>query len=266
MRVTVLGKSPSWQDAGGACSGYLVRDGDVVLLLDCGNGVFSKLREHVDYVEVSAVVISHLHADHILDLIPFSYALTYTPRQQPVDVPPFWKATKYPARPELHAPVGARETFRRIVGAWGNEDLIENAFDLREYEPHDVLHIGTLEVRFHPVPHYLPTHAIQVTSSVNGTGRLTYGADCSPTDDLVDFARGTDLLLIEATLPRPERTGVRGHLTPGEAGDHGRRAGARRLVITHLSDEMDHEWARRQAEETFGGAVEVAREGVTYEL
>ena len=72
------------------------------------------------------------------------------------------------------------------------------------------------------------------------------------------FARGTDLLLIEATLPRPERTGVRGHLTPAEAGDHGRRAGARRLVITHFSDELDAEWARAEADTAYGRPVELA--------
>jgi ribonuclease BN (tRNA processing enzyme) len=266
VQVTVLGKSPSWQDAGGACSGYLVRDEDTVLLLDCGNGVFSKLRSHIDYVDVDAVVISHLHADHMLDLVPYSYALTYAPRQQPVAIPPFWEGTDNPAKPQLHVPAGGRETFRRIVGAWGNEDLIENAFELREYDSAEVLSVGTMEIRFHPVPHYLPTHAIGVRSLGNGAGRMVYGADCSPTEELVEFARDTDLLIIEATLPRPERDGVRGHLTPAEAGDHGRRAGAHRLVITHISDEMDQEWARAEAESTFGGAVDVAREGATYEL
>ena len=86
MRITVLGKSPSWQDADGACSGYLVEEDGFHLLLDCGNGVFAKLRRFLDYVDVDAVVISHLHADHFLDLVPFSYALTYAPRQQPVPV------------------------------------------------------------------------------------------------------------------------------------------------------------------------------------
>ena len=71
MQITVLGKSPSWQDAGGACSGYLVADGDTRLLLDCGNGVFAKLREHLQYTDIDAVLVSHLHADHILDLIPY---------------------------------------------------------------------------------------------------------------------------------------------------------------------------------------------------
>ena len=69
LRITVLGKSPSWQDAGGACSGYLIEESGTCVLLDCGNGVFSKLRRYRDYVAVDAVVISHLHADHFLDLV-----------------------------------------------------------------------------------------------------------------------------------------------------------------------------------------------------
>src|ERR687889_626942 len=128
MRLTVLGKSPSWQDAGGACSGYLIEEDDTVVLVDCGNGVFAKLRERIDYVDVDAVVISHLHADHFLDLVPYSYALTYAPRQQPVPVDR-WPGTDCPACPVLHVPPGARDVFRRVVGAWGNDDLIENALE-----------------------------------------------------------------------------------------------------------------------------------------
>ena len=264
MRITVLGKSPSWQDAGGACSGYLVEDSDVALLLDCGNGVFSKLRQYRDYTTVDAVALSHLHADHFLDVIPFAYALTYAPRQQPVPVDR-WPGTDDPARPLLYAPVGAPDFFRRVVGAWGNEDLIENAFELREYDGAEVIEIGSLRLRFHAVPHFCATHAIDV-SSTNGGQRFTFGADCRPTDELPQFAQGTDLLMIEATLPRAERTGVRGHLTPAEAGEHGRRANAARLVITHISDELDELWARTEAERTFGGPVEVAHEGAVYTL
>ncbi|MDX6633578.1 MAG: hypothetical protein QOG09_325 [Solirubrobacterales bacterium] len=264
MRVTVLGKSPSWQDAGGACSGYLVQEDDVTLLLDCGNGVFAKLREHVDYVDVDAVAISHLHADHFLDLVPYSYALTYAPKQQPVPVAK-WPGTDHPARPRLIAPGGATETFRRVVGAWGNEDLIENAFVLEEYAPNATVEVGPLRIRFQEVPHFTETFACDISSS-NGGGRFTYGADCRPGEELVELARDTDLLIVEATLPRPERTGVRGHMTPAEAGDHAKRAGARRVVLTHISDELDEGWARNEASETFGGPVEVAREGAVYSV
>ena len=264
MLITVLGKSPSWEDAGGACSGYLVEDDGIRVLLDCGNGVFGKLRQRRDYAGVDAVVISHLHADHFLDLVPYSYALCYAPRQQTVPVPP-WPGTDHPARPVLHAPAGAREVFRRVVGAWGNEDLIEKAFELREYDAAEPIEVGSLRLRFHAVPHFLTTHAIDIAST-NGGGRFTFGADCSPTEELVRFASGTDLLMVEATLPRPEREGPRGHLTPAEAGEHGRRAGARRMVITHISDELDELWARNEATRAFGAPVDVAREGAVYTL
>ena len=263
MRITVLGKSPAWQDAGGACSGYLIEEDGFGLLLDCGNGVFSKLRRFRDYVDVGAVVISHLHADHCLDLVPFAYALTYAPRQQPVPVAE-WRGTEHPARPDLYAPPGARETFRDIVSHWGNDELIDHAFRLHEYDGAEVLDIGPFSVRFCEVPHYLLTFAVELTSNDGASGRFTYSADCRPNDELVEFARGTDMLLIEATLPRPERTGNRGHLTPHEAGEHGRLAAARRLVLTHISDELDQEWALAEAQRGYGAPVEVAAEGETY--
>lgn len=264
MRLTVLGKSPAWQDAGGACSGYLLEDGGTALLVDCGNGVFAKLRERIDYVDLDAVVISHLHADHFLDLVPYSYALTYAPRQQPVPVDR-WPGTDHPARPYLHVPPGGREAFRRVVGVWGNDDLIENAFHLREYDPAEEITVGSIRVRFQPVPHFTETFAMCL-SSTNGGGRLVYGADCSPTNALTDFGHAADLMLVEATLPRPERTGMRGHLTPEEAGAHAREAGAKRVVLVHISDELDANWAHDEAARTFGGDVEVAREGAVYEV
>ena len=264
MRLTVLGKSPSWQDAGGACSGYLIEEDETVVLVDCGNGVFAKLRERIDYVDVDAVVISHLHADHFLDLVPYSYALTYAPRQQPVPVDR-WPGTDCPACPELHVPPGARDLFRRVVGSWGNEDLIEKAFELHEYEASSEIEIGPVRIRFQPVPHFTETFAMSI-SSTNGSGRIVYGADSSPTEALEEFARDAELMLVEATLPRPERTGMRGHLTPGEAGEHARAAGAKRLLLVHISDELDWNWARDQAAETFGGPVEVALEGAVYEV
>src|SRR4051812_12511301 len=101
MRITVLGKSPAWQDVGGACSGYLIEGGGMRVLLDCGPGVFAKLRERLDYVDVDAVVISHLHADHVNDLVPFASALRYSGRVGDV-------------RPRLLAPPGAQEVLERL--------------------------------------------------------------------------------------------------------------------------------------------------------
>lgn len=250
MRITVLGKSPAWQDRDGACSGYLVEEAATRVLLDCGNGVFAKLRRFVDFDDVDAVVISHLHADHFLDLVPYAYALTYAPRRRS-------------ARPRLYAPPGARGCFRRVTGAWGSEDLIDKAFDVCEYDPDETLELGSLRVRFHPVVHFIPAWAIEFSSTLTA-GRFTFGADSAPSDDLVRFAEGADLLMLEATLPQPERSGARGHLTPSEAGDHAARARAGRLVITHFPDDLDTQWVTTEAERTFGDTVSVAREGAVY--
>jgi ribonuclease BN (tRNA processing enzyme) len=271
VRITVLGKSPAWQDAGGACSGYLIEEAGTCVLLDCGCGVFGKLRRHRDYVAVDAVVISHLHADHIFDLVPFASALTYAPRQQPVPVDR-WPGTADPARPLLFAPHGAREAFALMCQGGGMfPNHVEQAFELHEYGPGEEVRIGPLAVAFAAVPHYLPTCAVDV-HAVNGNGhgpgdgprRFTYGADSAPNDEIVAFAQGTDLLVLEATLPRPERNGIRGHLTPREAGEHAARAGARRLVLTHISDELDALWAADEARAAFDGEVIVAAEGAVY--
>jgi ribonuclease BN (tRNA processing enzyme) len=264
MRLTVLGKSPAWQDADGACSGYLLQDGDTTVLLDCGNGVFGKLRHFVDYVDVDAVVISHMHADHFVDLVPYSYALIHAPRQQPVPVPP-WPGTDRPASPRLLLPPGGRATVRQVVGAWGNDDLVEQAFGVEEYATDSRVEIGPLAFTFAPMPHFVESHAIAVVSS-NGPGRFAYGADSRPASELVEFARDADLFLCEATLPRPERSGERGHLTAEEAGHHAQQAGAKRLVLTHISDELDPGEAQRRAAAAFDGPVDVAQEGAVYEV
>ena len=249
MRVTVLGKSPSWQDAGGACSGYLAEEDGARVLLDCGNGVFGKLRAVVDYRTVDAVVLSHLHADHFLDLVPFSYALTYSPQREDGG-----------RRPVLHAPPGAGEIFRRVVGAWGNEDLIEKAFDLREYDGDERLEVGPVGIRFGQVAHFVQTFAVELTG--RGGGRFVFGADTGPSDGLVAFAHGADVLMVEATLTEPDE----GHLTAQQAGEHAHRAGVGKLVLTHRTDELDPQAACDEAARAFGGPVEVAREGATYEV
>jgi ribonuclease BN (tRNA processing enzyme) len=252
-RLTVLGKSPSWQDLDGACSGYLVEAAGRTLLLDCGSGVFAKLRRHGAYERVDDVVLSHFHADHVLDLVPFAYALTYGPRLRD-------------GRPALHAPPGARAALRRLCGSWGSETLVEDAFEIREYDPAGERAVGEFALRFQPLPHYVESNAIELRA--DGGSRLVYSADCGPNDDLADFARGASLLLIEATLLDPDPPAVEppGHLTAAEAGAIGRAAGVPRLLLTHFSDQVDREALRARASEAFGGPVELAAEGAVHEF
>ena len=132
----------------------------------------------------------HMHADHCLDVVPFAYALTYSPRQQPVPVAGY-SGTDFPARPHLLTPRGGVDILRHLCGLWGNDALVDAAFATQEYTPDDVIEIGALKLRFALVPHYIPTFAIEVTPILGGP-RCTFGADCSPTTRSSTFAARTD--------------------------------------------------------------------------
>lgn len=250
MRLTVLGKSPSWQDAGGACSSYLVEEGETALLVDLGSGSFGKLRTVRDYRGIDAVVISHFHADHLLDLVPFACALTYGPASQDGT-----------AAPRLLVPPGGGEWFGRLEEAIGDPGLIAGAFAIEEYSPGEALPAGSLRITPHAVRHVGPTHAIEVAAG----SRVVFGADGRYSEELVEAARGADLLVAEATLPDPE-PGQEVHMSAEEAGRLAAAAGVERLLLTHISDELDVERSRGIAAEAFGGAVEVAAGGSSYEV
>jgi len=252
MRVTVLGKSPSWPDAGGACSGYLVQDEQTTALVDCGTGVFAKLRETWDYAAVDGVVVSHMHADHFIDLVPFACALTYGPRE----------AGEPPA---LLLPPDGSERLRILAHGGGHDELMDETFAIREYDPAQETRVGSLRFTFAPVPHFIATNAVQVTSAQGG-GRFTFGADHRFTDALDAFAAGSELLVLEATLAAPDPESSQGHMTAAEAGELATRCGARRLVLTHISDECDPDRAVADAQGAFAGPVEVARAGAIYDV
>ncbi len=263
MDITVLGKSPSWQDAGGACSGYLVEDGETCVLVDCGSGVFSELRSVRDYLAVDAIVVSHMHADHFFDLVPYACALSFAPRQLPFPIAG-WPGTEHPARPQLWLPPGASDIVRTIAAAGGQAGLFEGAFDMDEYDIAQTLELGSLRARFQPVPHYVPCNAIDL-SSTHGGGRFTFGADHGPTDALREFAARTDLLMLEASLPFPiPDDPSRGHLTATEAGEHAAACEAVRLVLTHITDELDYDRALAEAARGYDGPIEIARPGAVY--
>lgn len=264
MRLTVIGKSPAWQDEGGACSGYLVTEGDHQILLDCGNGVFGKLREQTDHAMVDAVFVSHVHADHFFDLVPYAFALSWSLRGS--DRPGI--VAEAPERQVdnlLFGPPGSTGAFRSACDIWGMPELIEGSFSFREFDPSETIEVGPFRVTFRAVPHYINTWAIAVESSAGG--KLVFGADCAPNEALPDFAAGAGLLLAEATLVEPEPDpDDRGHLTPMEAGEIGAAAGVPRLVLTHISDEIDPEWAVAEARKVFDGEVVVAREGMEFDV
>jgi ribonuclease BN (tRNA processing enzyme) len=239
-------------DLGGAHSGYLITHAGFTLLLDCGGGVFAKLRALADPVGVDAVVISHIHADHVLDLLTYSFALAHH------------LGSGQSRRPALWAPPGGRSALATFASVLGMEEQIEEGFVVSEYDPSESLDLGPATVSFREVPHYVRAWGCDVRA--DDGRRLTYGADCGPNDAIVDLGQGTDLLMLEATEGAGPHVGggQRGHLTAAEAGELARRAGAARLLLTHYSDALDAAGLRTAAEATFGRNVEMATHGSRY--
>lgn len=257
--LTVLGASPAAPRPGGACSGYLLRADGTRILLDCGTGVLANLQLHGGYGGLDAIVISHMHADHVLDLLPFRYLLKYGPRDQPDFQPP---------RIPLYLPPGGRAVLealvRPILALSGDfeapERFFADVFAVSEYDPQNELRIGELALRFVPVEHYVPTWAI----IAEGTRCFAYSADSGPCPALAAVARDADLFLCEATLaPAAAPPGWRGHITAQEAAEAAQAGGARRLILTHLW-RNDPEAALDEARAVFAGPVDVAQEHRTY--
>jgi len=260
MELIVLGGSAAAPNPGDASAGYLIVSGETSILLDCGSGVVSKLREQCDPRALTAVVISHLHSDHTLDLVALRYTLQYAPPGPGTALP-------------LYLPPGGREFLGGLgaVFASGNErpaDFWDRTLTLLDYAPHlasgEPLRIGGLALTFAPMQHYIPVWAIRIEEVATGR-TLTFSADTGPQTPLADFARGSDVLLCEATLleqtPGSDPADW-GHLTGREAGEIAAEAGVARLVLTHLWAELGFENYRGAASAAFHGPIDLARAGL----
>ena len=221
MRLTVIGCSPAWPNAGGAQSGYLV-EGDGRLLLDCGPGVLARLRaEHGGWPSVDAVAITHFHLDHWGDLVPWIFGAAYGPGH---DAP----------RPQLWLPPGGLERLREHGERMSFADQIDDAFETQEYDESTPFEAAGFEVRPVRLDHYSElTFGLRVA---NHSSTLAYSGDTGPSPGLVELARDVDVFLCEATLQEPEPA-ERGHLSEDEALAAFHASGAKRLVVIHRPDE-----------------------------
>jgi ribonuclease BN (tRNA processing enzyme) len=222
-------------------------------MLDCGPGALERLWRERLLAEVDAVVISHMHADHVLDLLLMSGELA---------------SSKLKAGgPALCVPTGGREVLARLDSAFSETthtaSRFEQAFAISEYEPEDRLAIGGLKLSFAPTAHRGLCCAVRVT---DGRAAVVYGADGAPSDALERLATGADLLILEATFEDDAvAAAAQGHMTALQAGELGARAGAGHLVLTHLLP-GSHERLRALAADAFDGPIDLAREGLTFEL
>lgn len=247
MLLTVLGASPATQNPGGACSSYLVRQGATSILLDLGSGAFANLQRHAEPDAVDAVIISHTHADHMLDLVPYRYWLAFASASR---------------RPRLLLPPGGHDTILAVSGLQDKSPTFySDVFDVAEYEPSDTLSLGGLRIEFQLMRHAPHTYGMRVSG---GGGALAYSADSGPCDGVRAVARDADLFLCENANTANADNDI--HLTPDQAGTFAQDAAARRLLLTHRWHVLGLDTALREAADVFVGPVSIAREGDSYAI
>ncbi len=262
LTLTVIGCSAAAPRAGGASSSYLVAAGETRVLLDCGPGSLSFLRKEINPRNLDAIVLSHLHADHTLDLIPLCYLLKYGPLEGDEQ----WVRD----RPlPLIVPPGGEAFLTRLGGALEGDggEGFWSPFAIRTYDPHGTETIGGIAIRFAPTKHYIPCNAMRITPANAATPVLVYGADSAPVETLTTLAHGADLLILEATLPEPEKPAPVGHMSPAEAGTLATAAGGvKHLLLTHYWGVVPTEQMAAEARAVFSGVVNVAVEHASYPL
>ena len=247
MQLTVLGSDGTWPRAGGATSGYLVRQDGFTIWLDAGSGTMANLQRHVAVLDVDAVIVSHAHPDHFVDLYPFFYARMFQP-EGPRPLP-------------LYAPIGFMEVASSIMSNDGAENL-HRVFEWHPVKPGQTFEAGPLRVRTAPMRHPVPTIGMRFETDGVAFG---YSADTGPTDELVRLAEGVELLLAESTMVEATTRSSELHMSADQAGEHAARAGVRSLMLTHLRT-GDHRRLIERASTQFDGPISAAELGRETEL
>jgi ribonuclease BN (tRNA processing enzyme) len=250
VELIVLGAHGTWPSAGGATSGFLVLHEGHTLLLDMGSGTVAKLQEHVELFDVDAILISHSHPDHVVDLYTYLFARLFSPE-------------KPPRIPLFVAPKVVERVSPLLADDSGNMKLAEG-FDVRAIGGGDRVEVGPFRIHVREMTHSVPTVGVRVEAD---GASLAYSADTGPTDELIPLARDAGVLIADASWQDDGEDGRPPiHMTAREAGEAARRAGAEVLVLAHLRPYLDRERSRREASEAFGGPVEVAVEGLRMEV
>lgn len=270
LSLTVLGRSGPYPEAGGACSGYLVTAGGTRVLVDCGNGITGNLLQRCSLAELDAIVLSHLHPDHVSDLYVmrhgFHYQLmtgvrtkgpipVYAPREPAGE----FARLAYPDSLDVRGYWLEAGTFTVDPGTAG-DGVTGGAGGSDSH-----LIIGDLRFTFAPTRHAIPCFAMAIEA---GGRRLVYSADTGLSPEVEELARGAHLFLCEANMVKgQEEAAARvGHLTGEQAARMAADAGVERLVLTHLLPDTPPQRVYEEARAVFPGSLDLATVLHTYEV
>jgi ribonuclease BN (tRNA processing enzyme) len=265
VELIVIGAGPAYTSRRGAAgSSYLLRSGGDALLLDLGHGAFSNLASEVEPSSLGAVLVSHLHPDHFVDLVPLRHYLK-------------WEFDP-PRRATVLGPAGLAD---RLDALDGNPDFAAASLDINNLSE-GVQRFGPFEVEARRVAHTSESYAFRVSAAANGSGSaedgvgagsdsgdsagLVYSGDCSNAEDLLALIRPGDTVLSEASFGAgPIAPGAQ-HITSADAGRVASTGGAARLLITHVlaGHSRDDNLAAARAE--FAGPVQLVTEGDRFEV
>lgn len=248
MKLTVVGCSGSAPGPDGPASSYLVEHEGFRLLMDLGSGAFGALQRHLDPPEVDAVVLSHLHPDHCLDLVPFVVYARYG------------RAEPLPRIPVL-GPAGTHDRLAVAYDPNGRAGL-RDLFSFTAVTPGE-REVGPFRLRFDRVNHPVETHAVRVQA---GGRALTYSGDTGHSVALVALAAGCDVLLCEASFPDGQPYPPNLHLSGRQAGEHAATAGVGRLLVTHVPPWVPAAPLAAEAATAFGGPAELVTAGAAYQI
>jgi ribonuclease BN (tRNA processing enzyme) len=254
MELEILGLGVG-APLGAGCPSYAVRTDSTLLVLDFGPGAHERAWERDMLGRIDAIVISHMHLDHMLDLLPLSGEIT----EEAVGP----KAR----RPIVYVPRDHGKTVLvALAEALGSDPArFDTAFDLREYGGGDELAVGDLRLTFAPIAHTISGWSPRVT---DGRSTLVYSADTAYREAFAEHCSGADLLLLEATYLEPgEYLERQGHMTGEQAAELAQLAGARQLVLTHtMPFKEENEENLRRARARFGGDVQLATRGAVFRV
>lgn len=210
--------------------------------VDAGPGTMAELLRHHSLAELDAIWLSHLHADHTIDLLNAFYALAFglLPTREPLAV---------------YAPAGLAG---RLAGFFAQPDaeFINSIFELRDLSDGLQVSIEGLTLTSRAVEHGTEAYGLRAVADGH---TLAYSGDCAPCPALDELAAGADVLLCEADVDAPGDPHV--HHTPEEAGALARRTGVGRLVVTHVGPTLAAEQATARAAAVFGGLTLTAYVG-----